>query len=114
MIGIHNHITLYIMLSLYVCNTPARHISTSPSAPSLFAHLLTTGLSDLADDMILVQMGATNPGRSSEEKSKWNAGLRTLLMQLGAAGTRDASTMAAAIAEYRRTFLADPTKVLNL
>lgn len=76
--------------------------------------MLTPGDSNLTDDLILVQLGTSNPGRTEEEKTRWNDGLREVLKQLRSTNTRDPNTVAAAIAKYRRDFLADPTKVLNL
>lgn len=64
--------------------------------------------------MVLVQLGTKNPGRSDEEKTKWNEGLRDILKQLRLTNTRDPDKVAIAISNYRRQFLADPTRVLHM
>ncbi|KAK5006974.1 hypothetical protein LTR28_005826 [Elasticomyces elasticus] len=66
------------------------------------------------DDKMLVQMGSSNPGRDSEEKQKWTTGLKEVVKQLRAQNLKDPEIVAQRIVEYRRNFLQDPSRVLNL
>ncbi|EON65610.1 hypothetical protein W97_04848 [Coniosporium apollinis CBS 100218] len=68
----------------------------------------------LSDDKILVQLGTTNPGRTPEEKHQWTEGLKLVLKDLRQLNTRDPDVVATAIANYRRQFLKDPSRVLVL
>jgi hypothetical protein len=81
----------------------------------LYSHSRGNSTADASlDDMILVQLGTSNPGQTEEEKQEWNAGLRTVLKDLREKNTKDPDVVAAAIAEYRRKFLQDPSRVLNI
>lgn len=64
--------------------------------------------------MILVQLGTTNPGRTDEERSQWAEGLKGILKELRQKNVKDPNVVAIEIANYRRRFLKDPTKVLNI
>ncbi|KAK4982580.1 hypothetical protein LTR50_007679 [Elasticomyces elasticus] len=68
----------------------------------------------ITDDKMLVQMGSSNPGRDSEEKQKWTTGLKEVVKQLRAQNLKDPEIVAQRIVEYRRNFLQDPSRVLNL
>ncbi|OCK79457.1 hypothetical protein K432DRAFT_299828, partial [Lepidopterella palustris CBS 459.81] len=68
----------------------------------------------LSGDMILVQLGTANPGRTEEEKQQWTEGLKLVLRQLRQKDTKDPDVVATEIANFRRQFLKDPTRVLNL
>jgi hypothetical protein len=60
-------------------------------------------------------MGTKNtPTRTKEEAERWNTGLQALIRTMKAADIRDAATIAARIAEYRRQFLGDPSRVITL
>lgn len=61
-----------------------------------------------------MQLGTANPGKSPEEKQKWNDGLRTVLKELRAKSIKDPNGIATEIAKYRRQFLNDDTRVVNL
>ena len=61
-----------------------------------------------------MQLGTNNPGRTDEEKRQWVEGLRLVLKGLRQKGTRDLDVVAEEIAKYRRQFLKDPSRVLNL
>jgi hypothetical protein len=61
-----------------------------------------------------VQLGTANPGRTDEEKRQWAEGLRLVLKELRQKDTRDPDVVATEIAKYRRQFLKDPSRVLNL
>lgn len=65
-------------------------------------------------DMVLVQLGTANPGKTAEEKVHWATGLRDVLKELREKNTKDPDVVAAAIADYRRAFLRDPSRVLNI
>lgn len=68
----------------------------------------------MIDNMLLQQMGMQNtPARTKEELARWTAGLQDLIKTLKAAGVRDAAPIAASIAQYRREFIGDPTRVIS-
>ena len=64
--------------------------------------------------MILVRLGTSNPGRTKEEEQQWNEGLKLVLKNLRQKNTKDLDVVAKEIASYRRRFLKDPSKILNL
>lgn len=66
------------------------------------------------EDKVLVQLGIVNPGRTPEEQEKWRADLKQVLKGLREQNVKDAESVAAAIAKYRREFLQDPSRVLNI
>ncbi|KAB2580213.1 Protein red1 [Lasiodiplodia theobromae] len=74
-------------------------------------HFRTMGISE---DKVLVQLGIVNPGRTPEEQEKWRADLKQVLKGLREQNVKDAESVAAAIANYRREFLQDPSRVLNI
>lgn len=61
-----------------------------------------------------MQLGTANPGRTDEEKRQWTEGLKLVLKELRQKDTRDPDVVATEIAKYRRQFLKDPSRVLNL
>lgn len=65
-------------------------------------------------EKLLVQLGTANPGKTSEEKQKWNDGLRGVLKELRTKNIKDPNGIAVEIAKYRRQFLNDDTRVVNL
>lgn len=75
---------------------------------------LTLGLLRSTDDVVLLQMGTMNPGRTDEEKKEWTNGLRLVIKSLREKGAQDAEAVAKEIADYRRRFLGDPAMVLNI
>ncbi|KAF9640778.1 hypothetical protein BFW01_g12584 [Lasiodiplodia theobromae] len=75
------------------------------------SHFRTMGISE---DKVLVQLGIVNPGRTPEEQEKWRADLKQVLKGLREQNVKDAESVAAAIANYRREFLQDPSRVLNI
>ncbi|KAF1943696.1 hypothetical protein EJ02DRAFT_421122 [Clathrospora elynae] len=68
----------------------------------------------ITGDKLLVQLGTANPGKTSEEKQKWNDGLRGVLKELRQKNIKDPNGIAVEIAKYRRQFLNDDTRVVNL
>ncbi|CAE7014809.1 zf-C3H1 multi-domain protein [Pyrenophora teres f. teres] len=68
----------------------------------------------ITGDKLLVQLGTANPGKTSEEKQRWNDGLRGVLKELRQKNIKDPNGIAAEIARYRRQFLNDDTRVVNL
>ena len=66
------------------------------------------------EDKVLVQLGIVNPGRTPEEQEKWRVDLKQVLKGLREQNVRDAESVAAAITKYRREFLQDPSRVLNI
>ncbi|KAL1638742.1 hypothetical protein SLS58_008665 [Diplodia intermedia] len=74
-------------------------------------HFRTMGISE---DKVLVQLGIVNPGRTPEEQEKWRVDLKQVLKGLREQNVRDAESVAAAITKYRREFLQDPSRVLNI
>ncbi|ORY04190.1 hypothetical protein BCR34DRAFT_491769 [Clohesyomyces aquaticus] len=67
----------------------------------------------LTGDKILVQLGTANPGKTPEEKQRWNDGLRLVLKELRLRNIKDPNVVAEEIAKYRRQFLHDDTRVVN-
>jgi hypothetical protein len=55
-----------------------------------------------------------NPGRTEDEKIRWAEGLRALIGDLRSQGIKDTDFVAAKLAQYRRDFFGDPSRVLNL
>jgi hypothetical protein len=68
----------------------------------------------LLGEKLLVQLGTANPGKTQEEKQQWNDGLRSVLKDLRQKNIKDPNGIAREIAEYRRQFLNDDTRVVNL
>ena len=65
-------------------------------------------------EKLLVQLGTANPGKTGDEKQLWNDGLRGVLTDLRKRRIKDPSGIAAEIIKYRREFLKDDTRVVNL
>ncbi|KAL1606320.1 hypothetical protein SLS60_003722 [Paraconiothyrium brasiliense] len=65
-------------------------------------------------EKLLVQLGTANPGKTTEERQRWNDGLRGVLKDLRQKNTKDPNGIAMEIANYRRQFLQDDTRVVNL
>lgn len=61
-----------------------------------------------------MQLGTDTPGTTAEENGKYLDGLKMLVKDLRQKGINDSAVVAHAIADYRRTFMNDPTKVLKL
>ena len=80
----------------------------------LFRLEANTNLLIALDDMILVRLGTQNPGRTPAEEKQWVEGLKTLLKDLRQRNTRNLNDVATEIADYRRKFLNDPTRILVL
>lgn len=76
-----------------------------------FTNYYTT---NVADDLILVQLGTKNPGQTEDERKKWTEGLKEVVKVLRQRGVNDPELVAKEIANYRRQFLGDETRVLNL
>ncbi|KAL6711586.1 hypothetical protein ACN47E_004520 [Coniothyrium glycines] len=68
----------------------------------------------ITGEKLLVQLGTANPGKTPEEKQKWNDGLRGVLKELRTKNIKDPNGIAVEIANYRRQFLNDITRVVNL
>lgn len=78
--------------------------------PSFVRRLTLLGIGE----KLLVQLGTANPGKSPEEKQQWNDGLRGVLHDLRKRRIKDPGGIAAEITKYRRQFLNDDTRVVNL
>lgn len=65
-------------------------------------------------EKLLVQLGTANPGKTQDERQQWNNGLRGVLQDLRQKNIRDPNGIAQEIAKYRRQFLKDETRVVNL
>lgn len=61
-------------------------------------------------------MGTKNvPAHSQEELKRWKEGLAGVIRELRAGNVaKDANSIAKRIAEYRRAFIGDSTKVVNV
>jgi hypothetical protein len=69
---------------------------------------------DFVGEHLLVQLGTANPGKTQNEKQQWNDGLRNVLKELRQKNIKDPNGIAREIANYRRKFLNDDTRVVNL
>ncbi|KAF1822392.1 uncharacterized protein K489DRAFT_321163, partial [Dissoconium aciculare CBS 342.82] len=69
-------------------------------------------------DNVLLRSLSTHhsPATSPEEDKRWKAGLGELIKELKMTnlGKQDVGAIAERIAQYRRDFVADPTKTLHL
>lgn len=61
-----------------------------------------------------MQLGTANPGKTPEERQQWNDGLKLVLQELRRKSIKDPNGIAVEIANYRRQFLKDDTRVVNL
>ncbi|KAF1931920.1 uncharacterized protein M421DRAFT_417653 [Didymella exigua CBS 183.55] len=68
----------------------------------------------ITGEKLLLQLGTANPGKTQEEKQQWNDGLRSVLKDLRQRNIKDPNGIAREIAKYRRQFLNDDTRVVNL
>lgn len=61
-------------------------------------------------------MGTVNvPARTAQERRAWNDGLARVIKELrDNKSPMDASSIASRIARFRREFVGDPVKILNL
>ncbi|KAF2677462.1 hypothetical protein K458DRAFT_319611, partial [Lentithecium fluviatile CBS 122367] len=96
--------------NLPVCPTETDGNScTTPGCPHQhFEGMKITG------DKLLVQLGTANPGKTPDERQRWNDGLRGVLKDLRRKNTKDPTGIALEIAKYRRQFLNDDSRVINL
>lgn len=71
---------------------------------------------NIADNDLLRLMGTERtPARNPEEDARWKEGLQNLVRELRTTNFgRDAGLIAQRIAEYRRSFVNDPTRVVLL
>lgn len=65
-------------------------------------------------EQLLVELGTANPGKTPEERQQWNDGLRSVLKVLRQKNSKDPHSIAMEIANFRRQFLKDDTRVVNL
>jgi hypothetical protein len=61
-----------------------------------------------------VQLGTANPGKTPADRQQWNDGLRRVLQELRKKSIKDPNGIAAEIAKFRRQFLNDDSRVVNL
>ncbi|KAL8673873.1 MAG: hypothetical protein Q9168_001693 [Polycauliona sp. 1 TL-2023] len=73
-----------------------------------------TQASNVADDMILVQMGSIPEGFSEEQRTAFVVGLRQTIQKIRVRKVKDFKTVASEIAAYRARFLGDSSKILPL
>lgn len=73
-----------------------------------------TQTSNVADDMILVQMGTIPKGLSPEQHDIFVVGLRKIIQEIRGRKVKDFKTVASEIAAYRARFLGDSSKILPL
>ena len=66
------------------------------------------------DDIVVLQMGTTKPGRIKEGEKGWANGLKLVLKSLRDRGVQDGEIVAKEIADYRRKFLGDPSMILDI
>ncbi|KAF2202331.1 hypothetical protein GQ43DRAFT_314342 [Delitschia confertaspora ATCC 74209] len=68
----------------------------------------------ISGDKILVQLGTANPGRTPEDRNAWVDGLKLVLKDLRAQGLKDPNVVAEEISKFRRRFLKDDTRIINI
>ncbi|KAL8997360.1 MAG: hypothetical protein Q9169_003342 [Polycauliona sp. 2 TL-2023] len=85
---------------------------TFPATFSIVREL--TQASNVADDMILVQMGSIPEGLSEEQRTAFVVGLRQTIQKIRVRKVKDFKTVASEIAAYRARFLGDSSKILPL
>ncbi|KAF2114238.1 hypothetical protein BDV96DRAFT_600955 [Lophiotrema nucula] len=68
----------------------------------------------ITGEKLLVQLGTANPGKTVQERQQWTLGLRGVLKELRQNSIKDPCAIADEIAKYRRKFLNDDTRVVNL
>jgi hypothetical protein len=59
-------------------------------------------------------LGTANPGRTPEEKDQYREGLKLVIRELRQQKTQDATVVATQISKYRRQFLKDDSRVLDI
>ncbi|KAI9759770.1 MAG: hypothetical protein M1835_000303, partial [Candelina submexicana] len=64
----------------------------------------------LSDDMILVQMGSVQEGRTPAEVKQYIAGLKQIIQEMRGRKVNDFNTVASEIAAYRARFLGDSSR----
>lgn len=60
------------------------------------------------------QLGQDNPGRDQEERQSFNDGLVRVITKLREDNVNEPHAVASAITSYRKVFVNDPSRVLNL
>ncbi|KAF2868220.1 hypothetical protein BDV95DRAFT_160348 [Massariosphaeria phaeospora] len=68
----------------------------------------------LTGEKLLVQLGTANPGSSPDERQRWNSDLRGVLKTLRQKNLKDPNGIADEIIRYRREFLKDSSRVINI
>jgi hypothetical protein len=64
---------------------------------------------------LIVQLGTEDLGDSPAEKAAWKESLRTMIGQLRTQQTQTTTQdIASKIIEFRRDFIGDPSRILNL
>jgi hypothetical protein len=64
---------------------------------------------------LIVQLGTESPGDTPAEKAAWKESLRVMIGQLRTQHTQNTTQqIASKIIEFRRHFIGDPSRVLNL
>ena len=62
-----------------------------------------------------MQLGTESPGDSPSEKALWKESLRTMISQLRNQHMQTTTQdIASRIIEFRRAFIGDPSRILNL
>lgn len=55
-----------------------------------------------------------NPAKTADEQARYKDGLRNVLQQMRDEGNLETEAVAMRVAEYRRSFIADPSNILGL
>ena len=73
------------------------------------------GLLTIDTELLKIMATKNTPTQNADELKRWNEGLSTLVAEMRkTTQSKDASAIAARIVALRRSFLGDPTKILNL
>jgi hypothetical protein len=67
-----------------------------------------------ADNELIVQLGTESPGDTAADRASWKESLRVMIGQLRSQDIQNPQDIASKIVEFRRDFIGDPSRVLNL
>jgi len=68
----------------------------------------------LTDDQLILLLGTSSPAQSEDQKAAWSDGIKATIAELRSQNIKQPQEIAAKILEFRRKFLGDPSRVLNL
>jgi hypothetical protein len=66
------------------------------------------------DNKIIIDLGIECPSTDENVKAAWHEGLKVFSEQLRAEKVRDPEVIASKLVQFRRAFIGDPSRILNL